>query len=102
MEDPLREPFEKETGLHSPGDSDYFEVTSFKKVMYEKLIEHPDFRLKWLQVLDGAGQELTLNSYEDAAANPEYTIIGVVGEIPVGAVSIGVSRNSNSHAEVVK
>jgi hypothetical protein len=100
-EDPNREPHEKETGLHVEGDSDHFTITSFKKVIYTKLLRQSEFSVKRLHVIDD-GQERTVNSLDDAAADPSLTIIGVVGQLPVGAVNIGTPRNSNSHAEVVK
>lgn len=101
-EDPCRTPHEKETALHVEGDGTQFSVTSFKKVVYAKLLRRPEFSVKRLHVLNDAGAERTVNSLEEAAANPSLIVIGVVGRLPVGAVNIGTARNSNSHADLVK
>mgnify|MGYP000580873273 CR=1 FL=1 len=101
-EDPHREPHEKETGLHLEGDGTHFSVTSFKKVVYKKLLRRPEFSVKRLHVLDDDERERTMDCLDKAAANPSLTVIGVVGRIPVGAVNIGTPRDSNSHAEIVK
>lgn len=100
-EDPCREPHEKETALHLEGDGTHFSVTSFKKVVYAKLLRRPEFSVKCLIVLDD-GRERTVDSLDEAAADPTLTVIGVVGRLPVGAMSIGTPRNSNSHADLVK
>lgn len=101
-EDPRREPHEKETAFHLEGDGSHFSVTSFKKVVFAKLLRRPEFSVKHLRVLDADGQEGTVNSLDEAAADPSLTIIGVVGRLPVGAMNIGAPRNSNSHADLVK
>lgn len=100
-EDPYREPHEKETAFHLEGNASHFSVTSFKKVFYGKLLQRPEFCVKRLHVLDD-GRERTMYSLDEAAADPSLTVIGVVGRLPVGAMNIGVPRNSNSHAEIVK
>lgn len=101
-EDPTREPHEKETAFHLKGDGTHFSVTSFKKVVFGKLLERPEFEVKHLHVRDADGQNRTVGSLDDAAADPTLTIIGVVGRLPVGAMNIGTPRNSNSHADLVK
>lgn len=101
-EDPRREPHEKETAFHLEGDGTHFSVTSFKKVVYTKLLRRPKFTVKHLNVLDEDGRETTVDSLEEAAADSPLTIIGVRGRLPVGAASIGVPRNSDSHADLVK
>lgn len=99
-EDPNREPHEKETGLHVEGDSDHFTITSFKKVVYTKLLRQSEFSVKRLHAIDD-GWERTVESLDDAA-DPSLVIIGVTGQLPVGSVNIGTPRKSNSHADVVK
>lgn len=99
-EDPRREPHEKETALHVEGDGTHFSVTSFKKVVYAKLLRRPEFSVTRLHVLDDDGREQTVDCL-DKAAKRSLTIIGVTGRVPVGAVNIGTPRNSNSHAELV-
>lgn len=101
-EDPNREPHEKETSIHTEGTSDRVTITSFKKTFFSKLVQHPEFELKWFNVLDPDSQEQTIESYSDLWENPGLTIIGVTGTLPIGAISIGVPRNSDSHAQVVK
>lgn len=100
-EDPHREPHEKETAIHIEGDSDHLTITSFKKVVFKKLLTHPDFRVRTLTVLKIGGKERTA-SLSEFLENPALTIIGVTGELPVGCLSIGVGRQSNSHAGIVK
>ena len=100
-EDPAREPHEKETAFHLEGDGIYFSVTSFKKVVYAKLLHRPEFSVTRIHVLDD-GQERTVDSLDEVAADPSLTIIGVIGRLPVGAMNIGTPRNSNSHASIVK
>ena len=101
-EDPARGPHEKETALHVDGDRDHFSVTSFKRVVYKKLLRRPEFSVKRLHVLDPDGTERTVDSPEEAAADPTLTVIGVTGWLPVGAVTIGSGRNGNSLADLVK
>ncbi|GAA0219953.1 hypothetical protein [Halobaculum roseum] len=100
-EDPRREPHEKETALHLEGDGSQFSVTSFKRVVYAKLLQRDEFSVKRLHVIDDDGQDHAVNSLDEAAER-SLTIIGVTGQLPVGAVNIGTSRNSNSHADLVK
>jgi len=100
-EDPRREPHEKETGLHVEGDGTHFSVTSFKKVIYAKLLRHPEFSVKRLHVLDDDGREHTVDTLQEASEQ-SLTVIGVAGRLPVGAVNIGTPRSSNSHADLVK
>lgn len=101
-EDPFREPCEKESVWHLMGDETHFEVTSFKKSLYKDLIKYPHFELERLHVLSIDGRETTVESYEEVANDPELRVIGVTGNIPVGGMSIGVPRKSNSPAQVVK
>lgn len=101
-EDPRREPHEKETGLHLDGDGTHFSVHSFKRVVYEKLLQHPEFSVTHLHVLDDDGQKYTVDSLDEVAVDPSLAFTGVVGQLPVGAVTIGTPRNSNSHADLVK
>lgn len=101
-EDPCREPHEKETAFHVGGDEEHFSVTSFKKVVYVKLLQRPEFNVQLLHVLTTDGQYGTVPSIEEAAADPSLSIIGVVGKLPVGAMNIGTPRNDNTHASLVK
>jgi hypothetical protein len=101
-EDPNRKPHEKESAFHLEGDATHVSVTSFKKVIYMKLLRQSEFSVKQLHVLDEDGQEYMVDSLDEVIATPSLTIIGVVGNLPVGAMSIGKARNSNTHANIVK
>lgn len=100
-EDPRREPHEKETGTHIEGDNDCVSITSFKKVVFAKLLRHHEFTIDSLSVVDTSGNERTATLLE-FLENPALTIIGVHGTLPVGSLSIGVGRVSDSHAGIVK
>ena len=101
-EDPAREPHEKETALHLEGDATRATVTSFKQVVYVKWLQHPQFELERLNVRDEEGRERTVQSLDEVRENPALTVIGASGTFPVGCLSIGTARNSDSHAEIVK
>jgi hypothetical protein len=101
-EDPRREPHEKETAIHLEGDATRASVTSFKQVVYAKWLQHPEFEVKRLNVRDEEGRERTVQSLEEVRENPALTVIGASGTLPVGCLSIGAARNSDSHAEIVK
>jgi hypothetical protein len=53
-----------------------------------------------LHVLDADGQADTVDCRDKLGESA--TVIGVTGQLPVGAVNIGTPRNSNSHADIVK
>jgi hypothetical protein len=97
-EDPYREPFEKELAVHLEGDGTHFSITSFKKVVYSKLLKHSEFNVKRFHILND-GHEQSVSSLDEVS---DSTIIGVTGQLPVGTMSIGTPRNSNSHANIVK
>jgi hypothetical protein len=101
-EDPHREPHEKETAFHVEGDSTHFSITSFKQVVFTKLLKRPAFSVTRLYVLNEDGREDTVDSLNEVADTPSLTVIGVAGRLPVGAMNIGTPRNSNSHADLVK
>lgn len=101
-EDPLRQPMEKETIISIEGDADRATITSFKRVVYEKCLQHPKFELKWVNVIDKNARIYTTPCLDVVRKNPYAVIIGITGTIPVGCLSIGAARNSNSHAEIVK
>ena len=100
-EDPHRYPHEKETALHLNGDGTAVSITSFKKVVYKKLLKHPQFEIRSLTVINDNQHEQHLSSINEVLLNSELRIIGVTGTIPVGALTIGTPRKSNSHARIV-
>lgn len=101
-EDPRRSSIEKETGLLAAGDDDHFMVNSFKKVVFSKLIMHEEFDINHYHVSDANGCIRQMQDTDEIIDNSSLAIVGVEGKIPVGAVSIGDPRKSNSHAELVK
>ena len=100
-EDPNREPHEKETALHLTGDGTHFDATSFKRVVYTKWLPHLEYDIECLHVLDQSGNERTASVVE-VIHSKSLTVIGASARIPVGAVSIGKPRKSNTQAEIVK
>lgn len=98
-EDPRREPHEKETALHLDGAEDHFSVTSFKKSVYEKLLQHPEFDVECVNVVDEDGWQSSVESLN--AVGESESVIGVVGMLPVGCLSIGTARASDSHSGIV-
>jgi len=100
-EDPRREPHEKETAVTLDGDRNQAKVRSFKRSVFEKLLQRSEFELESLHVIDDDNQEHVVDTI-DEALNQSLPIIGVVGKIPVGSINIGTPRNSNSHADIVK
>lgn len=100
-EDPYRLPHEKETAIHLPGDCDHLSITSFKKVVFVKLLKREDFNLSHVSIRDPDGHESTVDSLEEALADPLKQIIGISGNLPVGALSMRKPRKSNSHARIV-
>lgn len=100
-EDPYREPHEKETAIHTEGDGTHYSVTSFKKVVYEKLLRRPEFQVQRVHVIDEDNRERAFDTIEECEGQ-SILVIGVTGRMPVGSLSIGQPRNSNSHAEIVK
>lgn len=101
-EDTTREPHEKETVVHLEGNASRATVISFKKVIYGKWLQHPEFEVKWLTVHDEKGRERTVQSLDEVRENSALTVIGASGTFPVGCLSIGAARNSDSHADIVK
>lgn len=101
-EDPRLEPFEKQTAFHLEGDADRIEISSSRKCVFAKLLQRPAFDVKWLNTIDKSGNKHCNMEREKVAADPSLTIIEVVGEYPVGGLSLGSIRKSNSHAEIVK
>lgn len=100
-EDPRRSPIEKETAFHLVGDGEHFEVTSFRKVVFTKLLQRPAFEIRSLDVMDSDQNRKTVESLNKVASDPSLKIIGVVGRLPVGAITVGNPRTTNSHADVV-
>ena len=101
-EDPRRDPIEKETAVQIAGDKEQFEITSFKRTVYTGLLAHSESEINWINVCDENGREFTVESLGAVKENPDLTVIGVTATLPVGSLSIGVPRQSDSHAQIVK
>lgn len=101
-EDPYRLPHEKESAIHLEGDAKTFSITSFKKVVFTKLLRHSEFELDHLTVRDPDGSEYSVESIEQLASDPTLRVIGVTGKLPVGTLSLGIPRKSDSHAMIAK
>lgn len=99
-EDPRRSPVEKETAIYMDGEATHFEITSFRKVVFAKLFHRPAFQIKSLYLLGEDGQYRTVDSRNKITDSD--TVIGLVGRLPVGALTVGTPRTSNSHADIVK
>jgi len=101
-EDPRREPHEKETAIHINGDDTHYSITSFKRVVFLRLLQRPDFSVSHIPVHTDEGRESTVESVDEVLADSSLTGIGVVGQLPVGTLLIGNGRKSNSHSQIVK
>jgi hypothetical protein len=99
-EDPRRKPHEKETTFTLVGDGSHVEVESFKKSVFVKLHRRPEFEVKRVNILDDDGREHTVENLDEADSSS--TVIGIQGLLPVGAITVGTPRNTDSHAKIVK
>lgn len=100
--DTSRKPYEQETALHLAGDALRYNITSFKRVVFAKLLERPAFCVKRLHLINSDGNEYTVDSIEEAQTTPNHSVVGVEGWMPVGSLSIGAKRTSDSQANIVK
>jgi hypothetical protein len=84
--DPTADPKENETALHFSAGDRYLWISSYEPVIVSKLLGHPDFRIGHLVLMNTNGREC---------------VVGVVGKLPIGALSIGQRRASDSHEFIV-
>ncbi len=84
--DPTCDPKENETAIHFSGGDRLAWVSSYEEAVVSGLLAHPDFKII----------ELVLMRIER-----KDSVVGVVGKIPVGALRIGNSRESNEHTLVI-
>jgi len=85
--DPTADPKENETALHFSAGDRYLWISSYEPVIVSRLLGHPDFRIGHLVLMNTNGREC---------------VVGVVGKLPIGALSIGRARPSDSHELIVK
>lgn len=84
--DPTCDPKENETAIHFNGGDRLAWVSSYEEAVVSGLLAHPDFKIS----------ELILMRIER-----KDSVVGVVGKIPIAALRIGNSRDSNEHALVI-
>ncbi|MCX8102985.1 MAG: hypothetical protein N3E42_00870 [Candidatus Bipolaricaulota bacterium] len=84
--DPTADPRENETALHFTAGDRRIWVSSYEPTVIAGLLAHPDFQTEYLICMQTNGREC---------------VVGVVGRLPVGALSIGRARPSDSHELIV-
>jgi len=84
--DPTVDPKENETALHFSAGDRYLWISSYEPAIVSRLLGHPDFRIGHLVLMNTNGREC---------------VVGVVGKLPIGALSIGRRRASDSHELIV-
>jgi len=84
--DPTADPKENETALHFSAGDRYLWISSYEPAVIAGLLGHPDFRIGHIIFMK---------------ANRGECVVGVVGKLPIGALSIGRRRDSDSHEFIV-
>lgn len=84
--DPTADPRENETALHFTAGDRRLWISSYEPTVVAGLLAHPDFQIEHLVFMKANGREC---------------VVGVVGKLPVGALSLGRARKSDSHELVV-
>lgn len=84
--DPTVDPKENETALHFSAGDRHLWISSYEPAIVSRLLGHPDFRIGHLVLMNTNGREC---------------VVGVVGKLPIGALSIGRRRASDSHEFIV-
>lgn len=84
--DPTCDPKENETAIHfTCGDRDAW-ISSHEASVVTGLLAHPDFKIKVLTLM---------------RIKRKDSVIGVVGKLPVAALSIGPARETSMHDQIV-
>lgn len=84
--DPTADPRENETALHFTAGDRRVWVSSYEPTVISGLLAHPDFQIEHLIFMQ---------------ANRRECVVGVAGKLPVGTLSIGQARQSDSHELIV-
>lgn len=84
--DPTVDPRENETALHFTAGDRRLWISSYEPTVVSGLLAHPDFQVEHVIFMQANGREC---------------VVGVVGKLPVGALSIGRARKSDSHELIV-
>lgn len=85
--DPTADPRENETALHFTAGDRRLWISSYEPAVVSGLLAHPDFQVGHLVVMEADGREC---------------VVGVVGKLPIGALSLGRARQSDSHELIVQ
>ena len=85
--DPTADPRENETALHFTAGDRRLWVSSYEPTVVSGLLAHPDFQIGHLVFMQVNGREC---------------VVGVVGRLPVGALSLGRARKSDSHEFIIR
>lgn len=85
--DPTADPRENETALHFTSGDRRLWISSYEPTVIAGLLAHPDFQIEHLIFMQANGRE---------------SVVGVIGKLPVGALSIGRTRQSDSHELIIK
>lgn len=84
--DPTADPHENETALHFTAGDRRLWISSYEPTVVAGLLAHPNFHIGHLVLMKANGREC---------------VVGVVGKLPVGVLSLGRARKSDSHELVV-
>ncbi len=84
--DPTADPRENETALHFTVGDRRFWISSYEPAIVSGLLAHPDFQIGHLIFMQVNGREC---------------VVGVVGRLPVGVLSLGRARKSDKHELIV-
>jgi hypothetical protein len=84
--DPTADPHENETALHFTAGDRRLWISSYEPTVVAGLLAHPSFQIGHLVLMKANGREC---------------VVGVVGKLPVGALSLGRARKSDSHELIV-
>jgi hypothetical protein len=84
--DPTADPHENETALHFTAGDRRLWISSYEPAVVAGLLARSDFQIGHLVLTKANGREC---------------VVGVVGKLPVGALSLGRTRRSDSHELIV-
>lgn len=92
---------ERETSLYWNEDTNLVRIHSLERGVTRRLLRHPLFGVQHLKIGAGGGMRV-IEPRAAVERYPEADIVGVAGDIPIGAVKIGLSaRATGGHADVV-
>jgi hypothetical protein len=99
-DDPDRSAVEKETGITIVGNEPVATIHAYRASVVRRLIGLPHFELQRATLRDSDARVREVASFEEV--QPDEDVIGVVGQIPVGAIKISCNpRQSDEHTFIV-